>query len=68
MLTRRDGEDDALDFYTGGVPKLDGSRTLEPSFVKNSRRLVIVMRGAGVEAPSFNHVFAGAVVEENACF
>jgi hypothetical protein len=71
VLTKRDSEDDwagALDLYARGVPKLDRASDARVKLGEEFPSAGHVMSGAGVKAPSFDHVFAGAIAEESAFF
>jgi hypothetical protein len=71
VLTRRRDEydwADALDLYARGVPKLDGASDARVELDEELLSVGHVMSDASVEAPSFDHVVAGAVTEESAYF
>jgi hypothetical protein len=70
VFTRLSGEDDgadALDLYTGGVPKLDGASDIGVELNEELPSIGHVMGGAGVEVPPISLVVARAVAEEGVC-
>jgi hypothetical protein len=63
-----DDEADTLDLYTGGVPKHDRASIARVKLGDELPSAGHVMGGVGVEAPSFDYVFARAIAEESTCF